>query len=59
VSVRVQVNGAVSNLALDNRQFGPIAGETSLESPDFHRSTSRYEIRINGQASSVTILGEG
>jgi hypothetical protein len=56
---KVRLNGFSANLALDDRRFGIIEGETNLESPGFGRAMRRYAIYIAGGARNLTIHRKG
>jgi hypothetical protein len=55
VAAQLLVGGGSTNLAFDDRRFGAVGGEVSLQSPDCESASDRYDITITGGASSVTI----
>ena len=55
VAVRVRVESGASNLSLDEHYFGAVGGKTDWESPDYKHASDRYDIRIGGGASNLTI----
>ncbi|MCI0393549.1 MAG: cell wall-active antibiotics response protein, partial [Chloroflexi bacterium] len=57
--ISLRVSGGSTNLRFDGQRFGAIGGETSLESPNFDRATSRYDICIAGEAHNLTIGRKG
>ena len=57
--IRVQVSGGSTNLVFEDQRFGAIGGETRLETPDFERASSRYDICIAGGTSNFTIDRKG
>lgn len=52
---RVQIGQGASKVVLDHNRFGAIGGETRWESSGFTDATNRYDIRITGGASKITI----
>ena len=56
--VRLRISGGATNLVFDNRRFGAIESEITLESPNFNKTTGRYDICIAGGASDLTIKRE-
>jgi hypothetical protein len=55
VAVRVRVQSGASNLTLDEHYFGAVGGGTDWETPDYQQAPARYDIRIGGGASNLTI----
>jgi hypothetical protein len=55
VAAQLRVVGGSTNLAFDERRFGAVGGEVSLQSPDYEGASDRYDITITGGASSVII----
>jgi hypothetical protein len=55
VAVRVQVQSGVSNLTLDDHYFGAVGGGLEWATPDYPQAPARYDIRIGGGASNLTI----
>ena len=55
VAAQLHVGGGSTNLAFDERRFGAVGGEVSLQSTDYETASDRYDITITGGASSVTI----
>jgi hypothetical protein len=55
VAARVRVVGGSTNLAFDNRHFGAVRGEVSLQSQGYDDARDRYDITITGGASGLTI----
>jgi hypothetical protein len=55
VAAWVRVVGGSTNLAFDERRFGAVGGEVSLQSPDYGDASDRYDIVITGGASNLTI----
>jgi hypothetical protein len=54
-AAQAQVSGGATKLVFDDQQFSGIGGKTSVESPGCHSARNRYEIRLSGGASSLTI----
>jgi hypothetical protein len=55
VAARVRVGGGSTNLAFDEKNFGAVGGEVSLQSPDYEGAPDRYDITITGGTSNVEI----
>jgi hypothetical protein len=55
VAARLRVGGGSTNLTFDERRFGAVGGEVSLQSSDNESASVRYDITITGGVSSVTI----
>lgn len=53
--IRVQVSGGSTNLIFVEQRFAAIGSETSLESPGYENTTSRYDICIAGGISNFTV----
>jgi DNA-binding MarR family transcriptional regulator len=54
-AAQAQVTGGATKLVFDGRQLGGIGGKTSVESPGYQNVADRYEIRLSGGASALTI----
>jgi hypothetical protein len=55
VAAHVRVSGGSTNLAFDEKHFGAVGGEVSLQSPDYEGASDRYDFVITGGASNVAI----
>ncbi|MCC6457748.1 MAG: hypothetical protein IT328_22525 [Caldilineaceae bacterium] len=55
VAIRLQISGSASHLTLDGQRFGAVGGGIHWQTPDYHDSTSRYDIGIAGSVSNMTI----
>ena len=55
VPVGARLTGGAAKLQFDRQQLGAFGGLTRLETPGFEVAADRYDIRITGGASSVTI----
>jgi hypothetical protein len=55
VAAHLRVGGGATNLAFDERRFGAVGGEVSLQSPDYESASDRYDITITGGASNLTV----
>jgi hypothetical protein len=55
VAARVNASGGATNLTFDEKHFGAIGGEVSLQSPDYDDVANRYEIEVTGGANNLTI----
>lgn len=55
VPIRVDVTGGASNLDVDGRRFGVVAGSQAYESPEYAEASGRYDIQVSGGATRVTI----
>jgi hypothetical protein len=55
VAAQILVGGGSTNLAFDERRFGAVGGEVSLQSPEYEGASDRYDIVITGGASGLTI----
>ncbi len=55
VAAQILVGGGSTNLAFDERRFGAVGGEVSLQSPEYEGASDRYDIIITGGASGLTI----
>jgi hypothetical protein len=55
VPAHVRVSGGATNLAFDEKHFGAVGGEVSLQSPDYEGASDRYDFVITGGASNVAI----
>ncbi len=55
VALRVRIRGGVSNLRLDTQRLGSVGGTMSWQTPDYDTATSRYDFRLTGGASTITL----
>ena len=55
VSARLQIGGGVNQLAFDDQSYGNVAGGLRLETPAYTDQIDRYDIRINGGVSNLTL----
>ena len=55
VPAGARLTGGAAKLQFDRQQLGAFGGLTRLETPGFETAVDRYDIRITGGASSVTI----
>jgi hypothetical protein len=55
VAARVRVGHGARRLTLDDQHFGAIGGSTRWHSPDYRRSTDRYDIAVTGGADTLTL----
>jgi DNA-binding MarR family transcriptional regulator len=55
VPARVQVSGGASKLKFDDQFLGAVGGEVILESPGYKTAANRYEMRLTGGASLLTV----
>lgn len=55
VAARVAVAGGFTNLTFDGRRASPVGGDHHWESPDFARAADRYDIRVTGGATDLTV----
>ena len=55
VPVGARLTGGAAKLQFDRQQLGAFGGLTRLETPGFEVAADRYDIRITGGASTVTI----
>ena len=53
--LRVRIRGGVSNLRLDSQRFGSVGGTMSWQTPDFDSAEGRYDFRLTGGGSTVTL----
>ena len=53
--LRVRIRGGVSNLRLDAQRFGSVGGAMSWQTPDYDDATGRYDFRLTGGASTITL----
>lgn len=56
VAVRVAITGGASNLVLDDRRIGGVGGRTELQTDDYATADARLEVRLQGGASSLSIV---
>ncbi len=54
-ALRVRIRGGVSNLRLDSQRFGSVGGTMSWQTPDYDDVPGRYDFRLTGGASTITI----
>jgi hypothetical protein len=55
VAVGVHVRGGASKLTFDEQHFGAIGGDVRLATPGHAHAADRYDIRIAGGASKLTV----
>jgi DNA-binding MarR family transcriptional regulator len=55
VALRAEVTGGASKLVFDDRSLGSVGGHNRLETPGFATASDRYETRLSGGASELTI----
>jgi DNA-binding MarR family transcriptional regulator len=55
VPAGARLTGGAAKLQFDRQQLGAFGGLTRLETPDFADAADRYDFRITGGASAVTI----
>lgn len=55
VAIRAHISGSASNLALDEQHFGAVADALHWQTPDYHRTTHRYDLSISGSVSNMTL----
>ncbi len=53
--MRVRIGDGSTNLAFDEKRFGAVGGEVSLQSPDYEGAPDRYDLTITGGTSNVAI----
>jgi hypothetical protein len=58
VPVRIQVQGGVSSMTLDEQHFGSMGGKSLLATPDYNQAANRYDIQISGGASNISIISQ-
>ena len=54
-AVSAEVTGGASNLVVDGRRLGPMAGRNRFETKGFASADDRYEIRLSGGASQLVV----
>jgi DNA-binding MarR family transcriptional regulator len=54
-ALRAEVSGGASQLVFDGQSLGSIGGRNRLETPGFAAARDRYEVRLSGGASQLTI----
>jgi DNA-binding MarR family transcriptional regulator len=54
-ALRVRIRGGVSNLRLDAQRFGAVGGTMSWQTPDYDGATGRYDFRLTGGASTISL----
>lgn len=55
VAARVEIDGGVSALDFDDQHLGAVGGSTRLASPGIEDRPHRYEIRVRGGVSHITV----
>lgn len=55
VALRLQIAGSASCLTLDEQRLGAIGGGIRWQSEDYNDAVNRYDIRIAGSVSNMTI----
>lgn len=55
IPVRVQVQGGISSLSLDEQHFGAMGNQPRLETTGYQESANRYEIQISGSVRRLSI----
>lgn len=55
VAARVEIDGGVSALDFDEQHLGAVGGSTRLASPGIEDRPHRYEIRVRGGVSHITL----
>jgi hypothetical protein len=55
VEARAEISGGTSQLTFDGQRLGAVGGRTVLTSDGFAEAVDRYEIRVTGGASRVTV----
>ena len=58
VPARVRIAGGASKLTFDDERFGAVGGETRLASTGAEDATERYDIEVEGGASSFSVTVE-
>ena len=54
-ALAVRIRGGVSNLRLDAQRLGSVGGTMSWQTPDYDEAEGRYEFRLTGGASTITL----
>ena len=54
-ALRAEVTGGASQLVFDFEKMGSVGGRNRLETPGFDAAQDRYEVRLSGGASQLTI----
>jgi len=54
-AVRMEIDGGASELDFDEHHLGAVGGSTRLASPGIEDRPHRYELRIRGGASHITV----
>lgn len=54
-AARCSVHGGITGLSFNERRFGAIGGDTSLETDDFKTSGGRFDFEIDGGASGLSM----
>jgi hypothetical protein len=55
VAVRMEIDGGASELDFDEQHLGAVGGSTRLASPGIEDRPHRYELRVRGGASHITV----
>lgn len=53
---RLRIHGGSTRLQFDERSYDALAGETNLESGNYHNAVGRYDIRIAGGTSQLSVI---
>lgn len=59
VEVRIRLKGWAAHLTFDDRTFDAMGSDARLQSPGYADAARRYDIEVNGGASSVTLTTSG
>lgn len=54
-AVRMEIDGGAAELDFDEQHLGAVGGSTRLASPGIEDRPQRYELRIRGGASNITV----
>jgi len=54
-ALAVRIRGGVSNLRLDTQRLGSVGGTMSWQTPDYDEAVGRYDFRLTGGASTITL----
>jgi DNA-binding MarR family transcriptional regulator len=57
-AIRIDMSGGASQLIFDGQRLGAVGGRSHFESPGVAQAPDRYEVRISGGASQITIDAE-
>lgn len=58
VAARLDVNGGISRLAFDDLSYGSIGSGIHLETPAYKDHAERYDIRIRGGVSNLSVRAQ-